>query len=123
MGIVMIPMENLKTGEVNEKAFSCSCDVGRLKYSGIPVASGEMLDYARKKNIEETKRLNQYMHNRGIQHRSSFTSMFVKINDHLRGKKQHEIDSKRELVHAQQSEEESSLLIYENGDERGWFDA
>lgn len=122
MGIVMIPMENLKTGEVNDKAFSCSCSVGRVKFGGVPAASPEMLDYARRKNAEEAKRLGQYMHNRGVAHRSSFTSMFAKINDHLRGKKQSEMNAKRELVHAQQSEEESSLLIYENGDERGWFD-
>lgn len=122
MGIVMIPMENIKTGEVNDKAFSCSCSVGRVKFGGVPAASPEMLDYARRKNAEEAKRLGQYMHNRGVAHRSSFTSMFVKINDHLRGKKQNEMNARRELVHAQQSEEESSLLIYENGDERGWFD-
>ena len=122
MGVVMVPMENMKTGEINDKAFSCTCDVGRVKFGGVPAALPEMLEFARRKNREEVNRLNHFLHSRGVQHGTGFTGMLHKIHDHLRGKKQREIDEKRDLVHAEQCEAETSLLVYHNGDERGWFE-
>lgn len=72
-GVVVVPMQNDKKGEINDKSFRCVCDIGRIRYGGVPEATSEMLQWRRSENFRENDRAREYIKTLGLDPDAKFT--------------------------------------------------
>lgn len=141
-GVIMAEVVN-REGRIKNAAFGCSCDRGRTIYGGIPQAAPEILDWRRSQVRTEKTLAMEYLKKVGCDPYqrigfSEFNKMIQEVAriDRKQGKAQLQTGKPIDLPSKDQSpntrnsragfqepsEDELALAVFENGDERGWFE-
>lgn len=73
LGVIVAPMQNMKSGEIHDKTFRCVCDAGRIRFGGVPEATSEMLRWRLDANRREADRAREYIKSLGLDPDKRFT--------------------------------------------------
>lgn len=73
LGVISVPMQNDKKGEIRDKTFRCMCDSGRVRFGGVPEATSDMLRWLREENCRENDRSREYLKSLGLDPEAKFT--------------------------------------------------
>lgn len=116
LGVVMREVVRQSDGRIKNAAFACTCDVGRLKYGGLQMIDSDIADEIRASSKKEFAQACSWLEERGMSKETTFAEFWQKLRTSppvrpvKRNTRPEAIDRNLELA------------IYENGDERGWFE-
>jgi hypothetical protein len=116
LGVVMVPVVRHKDGETrrSKRAYACTCEVGKNRYSGLIMINSEIADHLRAEEQQEYREACDWMRDRGLPLKPTFGELWRHL---LSGD-----GRKQAKIRPEQNEQRLSLQAYYNGDERGYLE-
>jgi hypothetical protein len=112
LGVVMVPVVRHKDGEIRrtKKAFACTCEIGKNRYSGLIMINSEIADARLAEEKIEFRNACDWLESRGLPRKPTFAEFWQNLlkRDQPKASK----------IRPEQNEQRLSLQAYYNGDER-----
>lgn len=114
MGVVMREVVRTSDGRLKNAAFACTCDIGRLRYGGLQMIDSDIADEIRAGQKKEFALACNWLEERGMSKETTFAEFWrnLRLNTPIKR------NTRPEAI-----DRSLQLEIYNNGDERGYFDA